>query len=35
MERTNCELVEKLDAAQLRHDHQMKAVLEQIAKLSK
>lgn len=35
MERTNRELVEKIDAAQLRHDHQMKAVLEQIAKLSK
>ena len=35
MERTNRELAERLDAAQSRHDQQMKALLEQIAKLSK
>ena len=35
MERTNRELAERLDAAQSRHDQQMKALLEQVAKLSK
>ena len=35
MERANRELAERLDAAQSRHDQQMKALLEQLSKLSK